>query len=193
MQTSNLSELKLTKKTIDTKKVFGVDVPFKVEGFKEMSDWVPAVDESYVFDKPTTEAILAGFMFNKRVMVQGMHGTGKSTHLEQIAARLNWPMVRINLDSHISRIDLLGKDVITLEDGKQVTTFQEGLLPWAIQNPVALVFDEYDAGRPDVMFVIQRILEVDGKLTMLDQNKVCLLYTSPSPRDKRQSRMPSSA
>ena len=172
MQTSNLSELKLTKKIIDTKKVFGLDVPFKVEGFEELSDWVPAVDESYVFDKATTEAILAGFMFNKRVMVQGMHGTGKSTHLEQIAARLNWPMVRINLDSHISRIDLLGKDVITLEDGKQVTTFQEGLLPWAIQNPVALVFDEYDAGRPDVMFVIQRILEVDGKLTMLDQNKV---------------------
>ena len=178
MQTSNLSELKLTKKTIDTKKVFGVDVPFKVEGFKEMSDWVPALDESYVFDKATTEAILAGFMFNKRVMVQGMHGTGKSTHLEQIAARLNWPMVRINLDSHISRIDLLGKDVITLEDGKQVTTFQEGLLPWAIQNPVALVFDEYDAGRPDVMFVIQRILEVDGKLTMLDQNKVIHPNTS---------------
>ena len=157
MQTSNLSELKLTKKIIDTKKVFGVDVPFKVEGFKEMSDWVPAVDESYVFDKATTEAILAGFMFNKRVMVQGMHGTGKSTHLEQISARLNWPMVRINLDSHISRIDLLGKDVITLEDGKQVTTFQEGLLPWAIQNPVALVFDEYDAGRPDVMLSLIHI------------------------------------
>jgi cobaltochelatase CobS len=178
MQTSNLSELKLTKKLIDTKKVFGLDVPFKVEGFEELSDWVPAVDKSYVFDKDTTEAILAGFMFNKRVMVQGMHGTGKSTHLEQIAARLNWPMVRINLDSHISRIDLLGKDVITLEDGKQVTTFQEGLLPWAIQNPVALVFDEYDAGRPDVMFVIQRILEVDGKLTMLDQNRVIHPNTS---------------
>ncbi|MEK9650437.1 MAG: AAA family ATPase [Gammaproteobacteria bacterium] len=172
MQISDLKNLKLTKSTIDTKKVFGTEVAFKVEGFNETTEWVPDKDESYVFDKNTTEAILAGFVFNKRVMVQGMHGTGKSTHLEQVAARLNWPMVRINLDSHISRIDLLGKDVITLEDGKQVTTFQEGLLPWAIQNPVALVFDEYDAGRPDVMFVIQRILEVDGKLTMLDQNRV---------------------
>lgn len=180
MNSKNLSDLKLTKEIIDTKKVFGIDISFEVKGFKETSEWVPNIDPSYVFDKSTTEAILAGFMFNKRVMVQGMHGTGKSTHLEQIAARLNWPMVRINLDSHISRIDLLGKDIITLKDDKQITTFQEGLLPWAIQNPVALVFDEYDAGRPDVMFVIQRILEVDGKLTMLDQNKV--IHPNPAFR-----------
>jgi cobaltochelatase CobS len=143
-----------------------------VKGYKEKTEWVPEVDNSYIFDKETTLSILAGFQHNRRVMVQGFHGTGKSTHIEQIAARLNWPCVRINLDSHISRIDLLGKDVIKLEDGKQITEFQEGLLPWSIQNPVALVFDEYDAGRPDVMFVIQRILEVEGKLTLLDQNKV---------------------
>ena len=138
---------------------------------------MPEIDEGYVFDKETTLSILAGFEHNRRVMIQGFHGTGKSTHIEQVAARLNWPCVRINLDSHISRIDLLGKDAIKLKDGKQITEFQEGLLPWSIQNPVALVFDEYDAGRPDVMFVIQRILEVEGKLTLLDQNKVI----SPHP------------
>ena len=143
-----------------------------VKGYKEKTEWVPEVDNNYVFDQETTLSILAGFQHNRRVMVQGFHGTGKSTHIEQVAARLNWPCVRINLDSHISRIDLLGKDVIKLKDGKQITEFQEGLLPWSIQNPVALVFDEYDAGRPDVMFVIQRILEVEGKLTLLDQNKV---------------------
>ena len=152
--------------------VFGIDSKISVKGFKIKSDWVPEIDKSYVFDKETTLSILAGFEHNRRVMIQGFHGTGKSTHIEQIAARLNWPCVRINLDSHISRIDLLGKDAIKLNDGKQVTEFQEGLLPWSIQNPVALVFDEYDAGRPDVMFVIQRILEVKGKLTLLDQNKI---------------------
>ena len=162
---------------IDVAKVFNIDSDLVVSGYKDKTDWVPQVDASYVFDKDTTLSILAGFEYNRRVMVQGFHGTGKSTHIEQIAARLNWPCVRINLDSHISRIDLLGKDAIKLNDGKQVTEFQEGLLPWSIQNPVALVFDEYDAGRPDVMFVIQRILEVEGKLTLLDQNKVL----SPHP------------
>ena len=157
---------------IDVAKVFNIDSDLVVRGYKDKTDWVPQVDESYVFDKDTTLSILAGFEHNRRVMVQGFHGTGKSTHIEQIAARLNWPCVRINLDSHISRIDLLGKDAIKLNDGKQITEFQEGLLPWSIQNPVALVFDEYDAGRPDVMFVIQRILEVEGKLTLLDQNKI---------------------
>ena len=158
--------------------VFGLDSNMSVKGFKDKSDWVPEIDKSYVFDKETTLSILAGFEHNRRVMIQGFHGTGKSTHIEQIAARLNWPCVRINLDSHISRIDLLGKDAIKLNDGKQVTEFQEGLLPWSIQNPVALVFDEYDAGRPDVMFVIQRILEVEGKLTLLDQNKIISPHSS---------------
>ena len=157
---------------IDVAKVFSIDSDLVVKGYKNKTEWVPQVDNSYVFDKDTTLSILAGFEHNRRVMVQGFHGTGKSTHIEQIAARLNWPCVRINLDSHISRIDLLGKDAIKLNDGKQITEFQEGLLPWSIQNPVALVFDEYDAGRPDVMFVIQRILEVEGKLTLLDQNKI---------------------
>ncbi len=157
---------------IDVAKVFNIDSDITVKGYKNKTEWVPQVDESYVFDKDTTLSILAGFEHNRRVMVQGFHGTGKSTHIEQIAARLNWPCVRINLDSHISRIDLLGKDAIKLNDGKQITEFQEGLLPWSIQNPVALVFDEYDAGRRDVMFVIQRILEVEGKLTLLDQNKI---------------------
>ena len=156
----------------DVSKTFNIDSKMAVKGFKEKTEWVPEIDESYVFDKETTLSILAGFEHNRRVMVQGLHGTGKSTHIEQVASRLNWPCVRINLDSHISRIDLLGKDAIKLSDGKQITEFQEGLLPWSIQNPVALVFDEYDAGRPDVMFVIQRILEVEGKLTLLDQNKV---------------------
>ena len=156
----------------DVSKTFNIDTKLSVKGYKNKTEWVPEIDDSYVFDKKTTLSILAGFEHNRRVMIQGFHGTGKSTHIEQIAARLNWPCVRINLDSHISRIDLLGKDAIKLKDGKQVTEFQEGLLPWSIQNPVALVFDEYDAGRPDVMFVIQRILEVEGKLTLLDQNKV---------------------
>ena len=157
---------------------FHIDSNLTVKAFKDKTDWVPEIDNSYVFDKHTTLAILAGFEHNRRVMIQGFHGTGKSTHIEQIAARLNWPCVRINLDSHISRIDLLGKDAIKLNDGKQITEFQEGLLPWSIQNPVALVFDEYDAGRPDVMFVIQRILEVEGKLTLLDQNKVITPHPS---------------
>ena len=157
---------------VEVSKVFNIDTKMIAKGFEEKTEWVPEIDEGYIFDKDTTLSILAGFNHNRRVMVQGFHGTGKSTHIEQIAARLNWPCVRINLDSHISRIDLLGKDAIKLKNGKQITEFQEGMLPWSIQNPVALVFDEYDAGRPDVMFVIQRILEVEGKLTLLDQNKV---------------------
>ena len=157
---------------VEVSKIFNIDSKMSVKGFEEKTEWVPEIDDGYIFDKETTLSILAGFNHNRRVMVQGFHGTGKSTHIEQIAARLNWPCVRINLDSHISRIDLLGKDAIKLKDGKQITEFQEGMLPWSIQNPVELVFDEYDAGRPDVMFVIQRILEVEGKLTLLDQNKV---------------------
>ena len=157
---------------IDVRKTFDIDVDMKVMGFKEPNEYVPSLDESYKFDKNTTLAILAGFSHNRRVMIQGYHGSGKSTHIEQVAARLNWPCIRVNLDSHISRIDLLGKDAITLKDGKQITEFKEGILPWALQTPTALVFDEYDAGRPDVMFVIQRVLEVEGKLTLLDQNKV---------------------
>ena len=157
---------------IDVRKAFDIDVDMKVMGFKEPNEYVPTLDESYKFDKNTTLAILAGFSHNRRVMIQGYHGSGKSTHIEQVAARLNWPCIRVNLDSHISRIDLLGKDAITLKDGKQITEFKEGILPWALQTPTALVFDEYDAGRPDVMFVIQRVLEVEGKLTLLDQNKV---------------------
>ncbi len=151
---------------------FGFDSKDKVPAFSTPNEYVPDMDPAYKFDPLTTRAILAGFSHNRRVMVQGYHGTGKSTHIEQVAARLNWPMVRVNLDSHISRIDLVGKDAIVLKDGQQVTEFREGLLPWALQRPVALVFDEYDAGRPDVMFVIQRVLEVSGKLTLLDQNKV---------------------
>ena len=157
---------------VEVSKIFNIDSKMSAKGFEEKTEWVPEIDDGYIFDKETTLSILAGFNHNRRVMVQGFHGTGKSTHIEQIAARLNWPCVRINLDSHISRLDLLGKDAIKLKDGKQITEFQEGMLPWSIQNPVALVFDEYDAGRPDVMFVIQRILEVEGKLTLLDQNKV---------------------
>jgi len=158
--------------TVSARKIFNVDFDMEVPAFSKSSEFVPAVDEAYLFDSPTTQAILAGFAFNRRVMIQGYHGTGKSTHIEQVAARLNWPMVRINLDSHVSRIDLVGKDAIVLKDGKQITEFREGLLPWALQNPVALTFDEYDAGRPDVMFVIQRVLEAQGRLTLLDQNKV---------------------
>ena len=157
---------------IDVRKTFGIDTDLKVMGFEHPDERVPEVDPSYVFDPDTTLAILAGFAHNRRVMIQGYHGTGKSTHIEQVAARLNWPTARINLDAHISRIDLIGRDAIVLRDGLQVTEFREGLLPWALQHPVALVFDEYDAGRPDVMFVIQRVLEQSGKLTLLDQNRV---------------------
>ena len=157
---------------INTKEIFGIECPFKVCGFKSKNDHVPIIDKDYKFDPETTRAILAGFADNRRVIIQGYHGTGKSTHIEQVAARLNWSCVRINLDSHISRIDLIGKDSIVIRDGKQITEFQEGMLPWAYQKPVALVFDEYDAGRPDVMFVIQRILESDSKLTLLDQSRI---------------------
>ena len=163
---------------IDTKKIFNIDINFEVKGFSESSDYVPEIDPAYRFDKDTTQAILAGFSKNRRVMVQGYHGTGKSTHIEQVAARLNWPCIRVNLDSHISRIDLIGKDAIIIKDGTQVTEFKEGILPWAVQNPMALVFDEYDAGRADVMFVIQRVLESGGKLTLLDTNKVISPHNS---------------
>ena len=158
--------------SVSVRQVFGIDIDMDVPAFSESGSHVPEVDEAYRFDHDTTLAILAGFAHNRRVMVQGYHGTGKSTHIEQVAARLNWPCIRVNLDSHISRIDLIGKDAIVLRDGQQVTEFREGILPWALQNPTALVFDEYDAGRPDVMFVIQRVLEVEGKLTLLDQNRV---------------------
>src|SRR5689334_7598314 len=157
---------------VSVRQAFGIDSDMEVPAFSKGSEYVPNVDEAYRFDRSTTLAILAGFAYNRRVMIQGYHGTGKSTHIEQVAARLNWPCLRINLDSHISRIDLIGKDAIVLRDGMQVTEYKEGILPWALQNPTALVFDEYDAGRPDVMFVIQRVLEVEGKLTLLDQNKV---------------------
>ena len=157
---------------LNVRDAFDIDVDMSIPAFSKASDYVPKHDPSYQFDHDTTIAILAGFAHNRRVMVQGYHGTGKSTHIEQVAARLNWPCIRVNLDSHISRIDLIGKDAIVLRDGKQVTEFREGILPWALQNQVALVFDEYDAGRADVMFVIQRVLEVDGKLTLLDSNKV---------------------
>ena len=157
---------------VSAKDVFGVDIDMQVPAFSVRTEHVPEVDETYRFDKDTTLAILAGFAYNRRCMVQGYHGTGKSTHIEQVAARLNWPCIRVNLDSHISRIDLVGKDAIVLKDGKQITEFREGIQPWALQHPCALVFDEYDAGRPDVMFVIQRVLEVEGKLTLLDQNRV---------------------
>ena len=157
---------------VNARDAFDIDVDMIIPAFSKASDYVPKTDPSYQFDHDTTIAILAGFAHNRRVMVQGYHGTGKSTHIEQVAARLNWPCIRVNLDSHISRIDLIGKDAIVLRNGKQVTEFREGILPWALQNQVALVFDEYDAGRADVMFVIQRVLEVDGKLTLLDSNKV---------------------
>ncbi len=158
--------------TLSVRQTFGIDTDMHVPAYSTPNDHVPDVDETYRFDKDTTLAILAGFAFNRRVMIQGYHGTGKSTHIEQVAARLNWPCIRINLDSHISRIDLIGKDAIVLRDGLQVTEYREGLLPWALQHACAVVFDEYDAGRPDVMFVIQRVLEVEGKLTLLDQNRV---------------------
>ncbi len=158
--------------TVDVRETFGIDIDWQVPAFSKPDERTPDRDDSYVFEPDTTMAILAGFAHDRRVMVQGYHGTGKSTHIEQVAARLNWPCIRINLDAHISRIDLIGRDAIVLRDGLQVTEFREGLLPWALQHPVALVFDEYDAGRPDVMFVIQRVLEQQGKLTLLDQNRV---------------------
>ena len=169
---SRAHELDAPDIEISVRQAFGLDTDMVVPGFSTRSDYVPEHDDTYVFDHETTMAILAGFGHNRRVMIQGYHGTGKSTHVEQVASRLNWPCVRINLDSHISRIDLIGKDAIVLNDGKQVTEFREGILPWALQNPCGLCFDEYDAGRPDVMFVIQRILEVDGKLTLLDQSRI---------------------
>ncbi len=160
--------------------VFGIKKRILIPFFSKKSDLVPEIDKGYVFDEITTLSILAGFKYNKRVLIQGFHGTGKTSHIEQVAARLNWPCLRINLDGHISRFDLLGKDAITLKEQKQITSFKQGLLPWSIENPVALVFDEYDAGRPDVMFVIQRLLESEGKLTLLDQNKI--LTPNPSFR-----------
>ena len=169
---TNLSSLKKTDIKISVKQTFGIETEMEVEAFSKKNEFVPKIDQDYKFDRDTTLAILSGFAFNKRVLIQGYHGTGKSTHIEQVAARLNWPCVRVNLDSHVSRIDLIGKDAIVLKDGKQVTEFKEGILPWSIQNSVALVFDEYDAGRPDVMFVIQRILESEGNFTLLDKNKV---------------------
>lgn len=169
---SPTSAINLPDTTVNARDVFGVDIDMQVPAYSVRTEHVPELDPSYRFDRETTLAIVAGFAHNRRVMIQGYHGTGKSTHIEQVAARLNWPCIRVNLDSHISRIDLIGKDAIVLKDGKQITEFREGILPWALQHPCALVFDEYDAGRPDVMFVIQRVLEVEGKLTLLDQNRV---------------------
>ncbi len=169
---TSLSTLKKPDIKISVKQTFGLDTKMEIDAFSKKNEFVPKIDQNYKFDRDTTLAILSGFAFNKRVLVQGFHGTGKSTHVEQVAARLNWPCVRVNLDSHVSRIDLIGKDAIVLRDGKQITEFKEGILPWSIQNPVALVFDEYDAGRPDVMFVIQRVLESEGNFTLLDKNKV---------------------
>ena len=169
---TNLTTLKKPDIKISVRQTFGIDTEMEVDAFSNKNEFVPKIDQDYKFDRDTTLAVLSGFAFNKRVLIQGYHGTGKSTHIEQVAARLNWPCVRVNLDSHVSRIDLIGKDAIVLKDGKQVTEFKEGILPWSIQNPVALVFDEYDAGRPDVMFVIQRVLESEGNFTLLDKNKV---------------------
>ncbi len=162
---------------VSARQLFGIDFEMDVPAFSQTSEYVPELDHDYLFDRDTTAALLAGFAFNRRVLVQGYHGTGKSTHIEQIASRLNWPCIRVNLDGHISRLDLVGKDAIVLREGKQITEFREGILPWAIQHACALVFDEYDAGRPDVMFVIQRVLEVSGKFTLLDQNRIL----SPHP------------
>ncbi len=162
---------------VSAKDIFGIKTDLKIPKFIVKSEYTPQIDKNYVFDEDTTLAILLGLKFNKRVFIQGLHGSGKSSHIEQVCARLNWPCIRINLDSHVSRIDLIGKDSIVIKENKQVTEFQEGILPWAFQNNIALVFDEYDAGRPDVMFVIQRVLEAEGKLTLLDQSKVL----SPSP------------
>lgn len=180
LDSSTHDETSLPDTTVSVRTVFGLDSDLCVPAFSKKSAHVPDIDAAYRFDPDTTLALLAGFAHNRRVLLQGYHGTGKSTHIEQVAARLNWPCVRINLDSHISRIDLIGKDAIVLREGKQVTEFQEGILPWALQRAVALVFDEYDAGRPDVMFVIQRVLEVEGRLTLLDQNRV--LHPHPAFR-----------
>ena len=177
-EVGSVHKLDLPDIRISVRQEFGLDTDMTVAAFSQSSDMVPNRDEAYQFDHDTTIAILAGFEHNRRVMVQGYHGTGKSTHIEQVACRLNWPCIRVNLDSHISRIDLIGKDAIVIRDGKQVTEFREGILPWALQHPCALVFDEYDAGRPDVMFVIQRVLEVDGRLTLLDQNRVVRPHNS---------------
>ena len=171
-ETASSASTRLPDMTVSARQTFNIDSDMEVPAFSEPSEHVPDLDDAYVFDPPTTKAILAGFKHNRRVMVSGYHGTGKSTHIEQVAARLNWPCVRVNLDSHISRIDLVGKDAIVVRDGHQVTEFRDGILPWALQTNTALVFDEYDAGRPDVMFVIQRVLEVSGRLTLLDQNRV---------------------
>jgi len=168
---TNLAELAPDIK-ISVNQIFGIDTEMKTDAFSKKNEYVPEIDSNYKFDRDTTLAIISGFAHNKRVLIQGYHGTGKSTHIEQVAARLNWPCIRVNLDSHISRIDLIGKDAIVIKNGKQITEFKEGILPWSIQNPVALVFDEYDAGRPDVMFVIQRVLEKEGNFTLLDQNKI---------------------
>ena len=172
MQTATAQTPGMPDTKISVRQAFGIDSDMQVPAFSAPSEHVPDMDKEYLFDRPTTLAILAGFSRNRRVIVTGYHGTGKSTHIEQVAARLNWPCVRINLDSHVSRIDLVGKDAIVLKDGKQVTEFRDGILPWAYQNNIALVFDEYDAGRPDVMFVIQRVLESSGRLTLLDQSRV---------------------
>ena len=172
MSKIDLDITNLPDTTVKVRDVFGIDSDITVPAYKERDAYVPDLDPDYLFDRDTTLAILAGFAHNRRVMVSGYHGTGKSTHIEQVAARLNWPLIRVNLDSHVSRIDLVGKDAIVLKEGKQVTEFREGILPWALQRPIALVFDEYDAGRPDVMFVIQCVLESSGKLTLLDQNRV---------------------
>jgi cobaltochelatase CobS len=177
---SSVNPAEIPTEDISVRDAFAIDSDMMVRGFPEATDRVPKFDDTYRFDRDTTLAILAGFAHNRRVMIQGYHGTGKSTHIEQVAARLNWPCVRVNLDSHISRIDLIGKAAIKLRDGKQVTEFQEGILPWALRTPTAICFDAYDAGRPDVMFVIQRVLEVDGKLTLLDQNEV--IHPHPSFR-----------
>ena len=168
---TELTNLRPTE-MVSVREVFGIDTALKVPAFAERDEHVPDVDANYRFNPAVTLALLAGFSRDRRVMVQGLHGTGKSTHIEQVAARLNWPCVRVNLDGHVSRLDLVGKDAVVLRDGQQVTEFQEGIVPWSLQRPMALIFDEYDAGRPDVMFVIQRILERDGQLTLLDQNRV---------------------
>ncbi|MCZ4289848.1 cobaltochelatase subunit CobS [Hoeflea alexandrii] len=172
MSKIDLDITNLPDTTVNVREVFGIDSDIAVPAYKERDAYVPDLDPDYLFDRDTTLAILAGFAHNRRVMVSGYHGTGKSTHIEQVAARLNWPCVRVNLDSHVSRIDLVGKDAIVVREGMQVTEFKDGILPWAYQHNVALVFDEYDAGRPDVMFVIQRVLESSGRLTLLDQSRV---------------------
>jgi cobaltochelatase CobS len=169
---ADLSEIDLPDTTVSARDVFDIDIDMEVPAFTKKTEHVPDLDDTYCFDHDTTLAILVAFAHNRRLLIQGFHGTGKSTHIEQVAARLNWPCIRINLDSHISRIDLIGKDAIVVKDGMQITEFRDGILPWALQSPIALVFDEYDAGRPDVMFVIQRVLERDGKMTLLDQNRV---------------------